>query len=109
MIAPEIARIRARISIAKARPSAVAVIGPSWKRTVWPPGKKKRLTSRTLIAIGRLNRIEKRSSSRSTPDSAAGISTATPTMTNGQSTPPRTTAAAAVTSATTSLVSGFSR
>ena len=52
MTAPLIARIRARISRENARPSAVAVIGPIWNRTVVPPGKKNRLMSSAEIAIG---------------------------------------------------------
>ena len=46
--------MRASTSIANARPSTVAVIGPTRTSTFVPPGKKKTFTSSTLIAIGNI-------------------------------------------------------
>jgi hypothetical protein len=108
-MAPPIARIRARISRAKASPSAVAVIGPSSNRTVLPAGKKKRLTRKALAASGRAKRRTVRTSRHSTPATAAGSRTATATTTAGPSSPPMTTAATAVAVAIVAFVSGFSR
>src|SRR5918996_273616 len=91
------APMRARTSTAKATPSAVAATGPMRRSTVCPPGKKKTLTSRALIARGS-ERISAVLSSRPrTPAAAAGTTTASPTIASGPSTPPSTTAPTALT------------
>ena len=109
MTAPLIARMRARISIAKARPSAVAVIGPTANSTVVPPGKKKTLTSSADSAIGSDSSSVSRASWPITPASERREDDGHGTSTAGPTSPPRTTAAMAVTVASVALVSGLSR
>jgi hypothetical protein len=103
------AMIRIRISMANAKPSEVAVIGPTRTRTCSPPGKKNKFTSSAETAIGRERASEVRMSDPSTPAAIAGAMIATSTMASGPAIPPATTVATAVTVAMVALVSGFSR
>jgi hypothetical protein len=108
-MAPEMAKSRARISMAKPSPSAVAVTGPSRNSTSRPPGKNRTLITTTLMATGSVRITIARSTGRIWPAIAAGSSTSPTTRMAGPITPPSAIAATLVPIATTSLVSGFSR